>query len=684
MIHIGIDIGGTFTDFAVWQGEPAGYASVSTYKLPSTPPDFAEAVCEGLEHLLQRHAIARDARILIVHGTTVGTNAVITRSGPPMALLTTRGFRDILNLARLRLDKPVDLFNRRAPPLVPRSQVHEIDERVLADGSVDRPIDLSEIGRAVALARAAGIGTIGICFLHAFRTPLHEVAAAEHIGRIAPDMDVVASHEVWPQEAEYERAIVTLLNAYVRRSMSEYIGRIERYLAQHLPNATLLITRSNGGSMSAAEACRQPVHTVLSGPAAGVTAACYLGRALDMPELLTMDMGGTSTDMSLIRAGVATTSTDSRVGDFPLIMPVTAIEALGAGGGSLVWTDGPVLKVGPGSAGAVPGPACYGRGGTEPTLTDAYLVCGYLNPTSLLGGRLALSRELAMRAFAPIAERFAGDALLAAESSIEVATSNMLASVLPYLARLGAQPSDLTLLIYGGAGGIHGPLLASELGIGRIVIPRLPSVFCAFGCLVSELRHDSVRSVHGTRLDHRRLREIFDALRAQADQWLEQQARGALEVRAGYRYQADMRYRGQSFQVAVDLPAETVSRGDMHAVARAFHDEHLRLFGHDDRDAAVEIVDLRLTLVGARRIPLAETPVDREAGPRAARVGARPVRFGRAWAQDTPVLRADRLGAGERVPGPAVFEQDDATVVLPPGFTAQIGRFGDILMTRGA
>jgi N-methylhydantoinase A len=702
MIHIGIDIGGTFTDFAIWKGEAAGYSSVGTHKVPSTPHDFAEAVRTGIEELLRMHSIPGDAPILVTHGTTVSTNAVITRSGPPMALLTTRGFRDILNLARLRLDKPVDLFNRRATPLVPRSHVFEIDERILSDGRVDRPLDLAEIERVLARIRADGIGAIGICFLHAYREPAHERAAAARLRQLAPDVDVVASHEVWPQQSEYERAVLTLLNAYVRRTMDDYLGGIERYLAERLPNATLLVTRSNGGSMSAADARRFPVHTLLSGPAGGVTAACFLGRALDLPDVLTMDMGGTSTDMSLVRNHQAQTSTDSRVGDFPLIMPVTAIEALGAGGGSLVWTDGPVLKVGPGSAGASPGPACYGRGGTAPTLTDAYLLCGYLSPKGLLGGRLPLSPDRAAQAFAPIATRFGGDGLVAAESSIQVATSNMLANVLPFLARLGVNPADLALLIYGGAGGIHGPLLADEVGIDRIVIPRLPSVFCAFGCMVSDLRHDTVRSVHGETVTPELLRVQYTALRREADMWLAQQTRGGLEPKVEYLCGADMRYSGQSFQVKVTFPEDVATAGRIERMAAAFHDEHLRLFGHCDPAAPIEFVDLRLTLVGRLPIPEAREPIRRDAahspggaaapggGAGAGDAGAsgkaaarRNVRFRGRW-HDTPVLRTDTLAIGERIAGPAVFEQEDATIVLPPSFTAEIGRFGDILMTRGA
>lgn len=451
-------------------------------------------------------------------------------------------------------------------------------------------------------------------------------------------LEYFASRQVWPQESEYERATLTLLNAYVRRTMDAYISQIEAFLAERLPRATLLVTRSNGGSMSAADARTYPVHTMLSGPAAGVTAACYLGRALALPDVLTMDMGGTSTDMSLVRDGRATTSTDSRVGDFPLIMPVTAIEALGAGGGSMIWTDGPVLKVGPASAGAVPGPACYGKGGTLPTLTDAYLLAGYLSPTGLLGGRLPLDPARSTQAFRPIAERFDGDVLRAAEGSIRVATSNMLANVLPFLARLGVNPSDLTLVIYGGAGGIHGPLLADEIGIERIVVPRTPSVFCAFGCLVSDLRHDTVRSVHGRPVDAAALERSFGELKAEADAWLAAQTRGRLAVEVDYLHGADMRYVGQSFQIPVAFERSAAVAGNRQAMARTFHAEHQRLFGHSDPAAPVEFVDLRLTLVGRLAVPRADTALDREESGPVPITGSRSVRFADRWSHGTPIV----------------------------------------------
>ena len=676
MLRIGIDIGGTFTDFAVWDGDPAGYTAVQAFKVPSTPPDFAEGVKSGLEAMLADGRLTPDDAALIVHGTTVSTNAVIERSGPPLALLTTAGFKDILNIARLRIDRPVDMFSRRAAPLIPRRMVFEIDERLLGDGSIDRPIDPQQAVAAARDAIAAGAAAIAICFLHAYRNPVHEIAAGKAIRAALPEIDLVLSHEVWPQQQEYERACAALLNAYARRAMSGYLAELDRFLRARLPKARLLVTKSNGGVMGATEATRMPIHTLLSGPAAGVTAAASLGAMLDEPNLLTMDMGGTSTDISLIRNHRAMASHDARVGDFPLMMPVTAIEAIGAGGGSIAWLDGPVLKVGPRSAGAAPGPACYGRGGTLPTVSDAYLLCGYLSGDAPLAGGLFLEPALADRAMQPIAAALKADSVRAAESCIAVATANMLANALPFIARLGVAPAELTLMIFGGAGAIHGPLLADEIGIGRVVIPRVSSVFCAFGCLVSDLLYDLVRTVHGVALDPASVAAGYATMRDEGREWLAEQA---ASVPPAFEHAADVRYAGQSFDVSVPVPAEAAEAGDLDAIAASFHDEHARIYGHAHRGNAIEIMALRVRVRSSLPRPAAQSVV--AAGHTDAPPRHRRARFNGAW-HEAPLHSWTDLPPGWRAPGPAIIEQETATVVVPPAFTVVLGEYGDLVLER--
>ncbi len=680
MIRLGIDIGGTFTDFALWDGSPEGYTAIRSFKLPSTPPRFADAVKEGIEKLIGEGALAGD-EIVIVHGTTVSTNTVIERSGPPLALLTTAGFRDVLNLQRLRLDNPHDIFSERPASLIPRDLVFPIRERLAANGSVLDPIDRDQVVTAAKQATAADVSAIVICFLHSYADPRHELAARDAIRAAGIDIDVVLSHEVWAQQGEYERAVAAVLNAYVKRTTGAYIAELETFLSERLPAARLLITRSNGGVMAAAESRHFPVHTLLSGPAAGVTAAKFLGGFVGADRILTMDMGGTSTDLSLIWRGRPSVTTQAMVGDFPLMMPVTGIEAMGAGGGSIAHIDGTVLAVGPRSAGARPGPACYGKGGTQPTLSDAYLLCGMLDPDLFLGGAMRLRRDLAEAAMKPIADFLGRDVEAAAEACIAVATSNMVASVLPYLARVGVDPQDLSLLLYGGAGAVHGPLLAEEIGIERLIVPRIPSVFCALGGVVSDLVHDVAKSVRGRALGMAELRNIYAQLSDEARAWLAQQVAPELIEDVVIEHFAEMRYRGQFFVVDVALPQDAFDAPDLRPAEEAFHAEHARIYNHRSA-AAVEFVALRVRIAGRMPNPAANPLGPEGDGAGDAHIGRRAIRLrGRSYA-DTPVLDRRRLQSGSQVKGPAIIEQADATVLVPPSFSASVGAYGDLLLAK--
>jgi len=679
MLRIGVDIGGTFTDFAIWKHEGDGYVAIGSRKTPTSRPNFATAVTQGIDGIVSLLGLSRDEPLLVVHGTTVSTNAVIERSEPPIALITTAGFRDILGIARLRLDKPVDLFNRRTVPLVPRERVFTIKERTLADGTIDIPLDETELVEAIGSACQLGATAIAICFLHAHKNDANERRALQAAKRQFPDLEIMASHEVWPEQSEYERAMLTLLNVYVKGLMGGYLSEIDDFLQRNFTEAKLYITKSNGGVMSAAEARRLPIHTLLSGPAAGVTAAQTLGRYLGFDRILTLDMGGTSTDVSLIDGGRPMITGQAEVGDFPLLMPVTAVEAMGAGGGSIIWLDGGILKVGPRSAGSRPGPACYGLGGTEPTLSDAYLLTNCLSTRGLLGGQIALDRDLAEAAFAPLAEALGMDVVMLAESAMDVATSNMLAKITPFLARLGVDATDLTLMIFGGAGGVHGPILADEIGIRRIIVPRLPSVFCAFGGLVSDLVHDAVRSVNGVALTADRLRHIYAELVSEGRAWLDRQSHDGQVRDVDHLMQADMRYAAQSFTIQVDLSPHAA--GAMEAVTAAFHAEHERLFGHATVTAPIAIDTLRVRTIGRQAKP---PPIALPAGETTvAPVEFRRLRFGRYWIEDVPIFDWIGLSPGWSVTGPCIIQQDLATVLIPPAYTARVGALGDLELSRG-
>lgn len=683
MIRIGIDIGGTFTDFAVWRGSGEGYTSIESFKVLSTPPTFGDAVIEGMETLLGRIEVGPDEPVIILHGTTVSTNAVIERVGPPIALLTTAGFKDILNIQRLRVKNPTNLFGQRPLALIPRQRVYEIAGRIGPDGAVEQELDAQAIRAAVDSAVAEGVSSIIISFLHSYRNASHEITARDIVLAHNPAVDVTLSSEIWPEQGEYERTAVAALNGFVKRRTDAYLSQVEQYVSRRLPQARLFITKSNGGAMSVGEARRFPVHTLLSGPASGVTATCYLAAAMDVPNVLTMDMGGTSTDLSLIREAMPTVSNEAEVGDFPLMMPVTGIEAIGAGGGSIASVDGLTLTVGPESAGSRPGPACYGRGGTRPTLSDAYLLCGFLDPRAFLHGRMTLNRDLSVQAMQPIADRLQVSLEAAAQACIDVATSNMVAHTLPYLARHGVAARDLALVLYGGAGAVHGTFLAEEVGIDTVIVPRIPSVFCAFGGLVSNLVSDSVRSLRGEDLKGGRLRELYSELETESLAWLHRQLPAAWLIGHAFHHVAEMRYSGQSFEVRVTIPGDVVRGGETAAFERAFHEEHLRLYSHSDPGAGVEFVTARVRITGSIASPQARPqPGASGAGGGAVPCGTRALYLrGTSYPKASVYSRQD-LPVGSKLAGPAIVEQGDATILIPAEFTAQVGPMGDLILKR--
>ncbi len=679
MLRVGIDIGGTFTDFIAWQDD-GGAGRLRSFKVPSTPPNYEEGFIAGLTQVLAAFEGVGQDDIMIMHGTTISTNTVIERSAEPVALLTTRGFRDILNIQRLRLRNPTNLFEQRAEPLVPRELVFEIDERLNFDGSVRRAIDPAEVVAAAREAFARGAGGIAVAFYHSYRNPAHEEAARAALAEAFPDLHPSLSSEIWPQIGEYERAMAAVLNAYVQPKMSRYVSVIESWLAENLPRARLYITRSNGGAMSIDEARRFPVQTLLSGPASGVTAALALSERMGgSAQYLTFDMGGTSTDVSLVRGSRPLVSTTSEVGDFPVSMPVTDIEAIGAGGGSIIGIDKGVLRVGPQSAGARPGPAAFGRGGTLPTVSDAYVLSGYLDPENFLGGRMKLDVAAAERAMKPIAEALGTSVSDAAEAALNVASSNMIARVMPYMARNGVDPEDLTLIAFGGAGSLHAPLLAVEMGIRHVLIPPTPAVFCASGGLVARLVNDMVLTVHGQKVDGTLLNAGFADLRRRGQDWLAAQADPSMIVSTGFDSFVEARYVGQSFQIQVEVPPAALA-GDIEALKAAFHAEHERRYSHADPGQPVEFLQLRLRISG----DLPHPAMVRTSGAGDAAValtGARDIRLGGR------VLRADvydrrRLTAGARVRGPAIVEQEDTTILVPDAFTAVVNGYDDLVISK--
>jgi N-methylhydantoinase A len=676
MPWLGIDVGGTFTDVVLYD-EDRGALTLG--KSPTNPLDPTTGILDALTPL----ALDLAATSRIVHGTTIGTNAILERAGARVWMLTTRGFRDTLEIARTNRTVLYDIRALKPASPVPRSRVVEVDERILADGTVRQDLRDGDLRDVLGGVRAAAGGADGVAlvvgFLHSYANPTHERRAAAMAHEMLPGWFVCSSAEVLPEMREYERFSTAALNAYIGPKVGGYLSRLGQALAGHGYTGRVYITTSSGGIMSSDLAARFPVHTVLSGPAGGVAAAVSLGRRIGCPNLITYDMGGTSTDVCLVENLEPSLTTEQHIAGLPNRTPQIEINSIGAGGGSIAWLDAAgALRVGPRSAGAIPGPACYARGGTEPTITDANIVLRRVAPEVPLAGVVKLNEELARRALGSLLGRVAGisgeEAL--AEGIIRIAVARMVSAIKEISIAKGHDPRDFVLVAYGGAGPMHAAFVAEELDIPRVIIAPAPGNFSAFGALISDLRRDYVR----TRLTPTRggtmteIEHVFDELQREAREDLGMA--GISPERMSFSRTLGMRYVGQSWELLVKMPA---GADTMDTLETVFRQAHQRRYGHAT-DGPTEIVNVRLTAIGAIPKPLFSSWAA------AATVGAaqptvRQVVFG-GERMPTSVYRRDRLSGTVSFEGPAIVEEMGATTVIPPGWMAAGGLSGEITLTR--
>ena len=676
MYRIGIDVGGTFTDLvAVDEGGAVTFA-----KSASTPADPSVGVMDGIDLLAA--AIGTDARGLlaatdrIVHGTTVATNALLERKGARVGMLTTAGHRDVIEMREGLKD---DRYNLRMPPpvpLVPRALRLDVEERIRFDGRVTRRLDPASLAAAARRLGAAKVDSVAVCFLHAYRDPRHERAARRVIERTLPGAYITLSSEVLPQIKEYERFGTTVVNAYVGPALGTYLGALRRRLAAAGHEGDVLIMQSHGGVAGIADSIRLAAGAVLSGPAGGVAAARYASRLIEAPELIGFDMGGTSTDIALLEGGEPQLTGDKSVGGSRVALPSIDIHTLGAGGGSIAHVDaGSILHVGPESAGAVPGPACYGRGGEAATVTDANVVLGYLDPDNFLGGRTRLDAEAARRAVERVARALGTSALSAAEGIHRVVNTNMAEGIRLVSVRRGADPRRFALLSFGGAAGLHVTEVAGMLEIGRVVVPRAAAVLSAWGMLATHLRHEMVRTYGGPIIDgagvrgHARaaagLQKLFREMETEGRKRLGPRFGGEVEIRRS----VDMRYGEQVFEIQVPLDGVDPAGPDLIAkVTERFHRRHEELYTYSAPGQDVVLVNARVAVVGVLpRLP-AEPALPSASAPAAAR--SRRVHLG-GWT-DVPVYDLDLLRPGHDMKGPAIFESDTTTVLIREGERALV------------
>ena len=671
MLWLGIDVGGTFTDLVLYD-EATGRVALA--KTPSTPHDHAEGMLAGISKLAPETLLARVARI--AHGTTIATNTVLERSGAPTAVLVTRGFRDVLQVGRGNRVVLYDIKATRPPFLVPRSLCLEVDERTLFDGTVRRAVDPEAIATLVDVLRTRGIEAVAVCYLHAYANDGNERATKEAIRKAAPELVVSTSSEVLPEYREYERFTTTVLNVYVAPRVGRYLRSLESRLAEQSYRKDVAIMTSNGGTMSVATTSEFPVHTMLSGPAAGVIGAAFVGAAGGYRDLITYDMGGTSTDVCLVEDGRFAMTTEGHIGTLPNKVLQIDINSIGAGGGSVAWVGGGgFLNVGPRSAGAVPGPAAYGRGGSEPTVTDANVVLGRLGTATPLAGQIRLDADRAGATIERLGAALGLDPVRMADGVLKLAVAKMTGAIKEVSVMRGHDPRAFVLFAYGGAGPMHAAFIAQELGMTRVVVPPLPGNFSAFGLLVADVRHDYVRTrlTALADLDLAELTRTFAELRDEAVVRLLADGFGEGQIR--FEARLDMRYVGQAFELSVPFGDALTSIAD---VERAFHRAHEARYSHAVEDP-VEIVCFRLSAYGV--VPKPRLP-GRPAGggaPEAARIGARDVAFDGVFTS-TPVFARDRLVTEAAVTGPALVEEPGTTTVVPPGFRAWPDAHGNLVL----
>jgi N-methylhydantoinase A len=683
---IGVDIGGTFTDLVLRDGTGRCFAR----KVPSTPDRPEAAVIAGIGEILAAAGLAAADVTEVLHGTTVGSNTLLQKVGARTGLLTTRGFRDVLEIGRLRTPDMFDLTWDKPLPLVPRRLRREIDERIDARGDVLKPLD---VGQAVDIARelvAAGVESLAICFINSYRNPAHEIAAERAIRAALPELPVTTSVSVLPEQREYERTSTAVVNAYVQPGLAGYLKRLRQALGGIGITAPLSVANSNGGLAAAVTAETKPVFFISSGRSAGVVGAARLGEVTGNGDLIVFDMGGTTASASLVQGGEVTRTTEYefrdgistpsrfiKAGGYMMSVPTIDVAEVGSGAGSIAWLDaGGLLHVGPVSAGAAPGPACYRRGGTRPTVTDANVALGLL-PERLAGGALALDRDAARTAIArEIAEPLGIDVDAAACGIREVVNANMTRAIRAVTVERGVDPRDFTLLAFGGSGPLHGCDVAAALGIPRVLFPRMPGVFTAMGMLTGDIERFFIRPCPGriAAFDAERAAAIVAEMRAEALRTMAEE--GFAPERTEITVTLDLRFVGQDSAIAVPLPDRFA--GDPRDLLRNdFLDRYRKLYHYASSDE-VESTSIRLLARGLRQGKLDFTRLDLGAARPAGSGGSRPARFSRngGWLT-APVIARDAVAG--RLTGPLLIESDDSTVVIPPGVAVAADRHGNLV-----
>ena len=673
--RVGVDIGGTFTDFCAFNDVTN---EIHTLKVLSSPDKPGSEVIDGIKALGDRYGVSASDVVYFTHGTTVGVNTVIQRKGIRLGLLVTRNFTDVLELARLKMPDMYSLLSVRPEALVTKDRIFEISERIRADGSIEQEVDFATVERALADVQAADCEGVVIALINSYRNSHNEQAVKAMIQRLSPGFPVFCSTDVWPIIREYERTVTAVIHGYVQPRVSQYLESLQQALLDVKVNAIPQVTKSNGGVMSAELGRTACAQMILSGTAAGVIGASHVSKLSGHPNTMSLDVGGTSADVAFIRDGQPQFGIGEVIGEFPIFIPSVAVTSIGAGGGSIAWVDDlGILRVGPESAGSKPGPACYGNGGERATITDAFVVLGYIGQFDLGYSAIEIDVTKARSAVDNLAEKIGKETEETAQAIVDIAVSGMYMEISKLISRYAVDPREYALQAFGGAGPMMACFVARELGMQTIIIPTTPGVLSALGGLIADIKNDFIKTVFVELggAETTVIQEEYKSLEARALEWLREEQ--AYEGDYQLIYSADMRYRGQAFEIEAILSAKDVASGDVTAMAEAFHREHELVYEHCDRDAAVQIVNLRLVIVGMSPKPVfpARNLTVQPATPeRSVEV------FTGGRLTSVSLFRREQLHPGFTFDGPAIVVQSDCTSCIPEGLSGNVDAYGNLVL----
>ncbi|MEW5920252.1 MAG: hydantoinase/oxoprolinase family protein [Bacillota bacterium] len=684
-MRIGIDVGGTFTDIVAIDDVTGQFHYAKTL---TTYPNLWEGVLEGIARILDKTGWTMDQVNYIVHGTTIGTNALIEKKGAKTGLITTEGFMDVLEIGRVQRPNEAlyDFFIDNPLPLVPRYLRKGVPERVNAEGEVLLPLDEEKVREVLQYFKEQNVESVAVCLLFAFQNPAHERRIAEICAEVFPEAYISLSSEIAPEFREFERSSTTVINAYLQPVMKRYISQLTKELEKKYGKIDLRIMQASGGTITAEAAEKFAINTVNSGPAGGVLAGSFIGNITERKKLISVDMGGTSFDIGLIDGGIPKITSEAKFDGYPIKIPVIDIDAIGAGGGSIAWIDkGGALNVGPQSAGAAPGPSCYGKGGRLPAVTDANLVLGRLNEEYFLGGEMSLRKDLAYQAIKEhVADPLGMSVEEAAAGIIRIINAKMSKGISVNSVEKGSDVREFTLVAFGGAGPLHAVELAVELEMQAVVVPPICGGFSAVGLLVSDVRYDFVQTMirSSDDIDLGQLNEIYKELEQKGIAQLTAERFNLQDMELVWS--VDLRYEGQSYELNVPVDrGENLGKKDVEKIIERFHALHEKLYAYSSQEEEVQFVNLRVTAIG--KTPPVEFKTESLTGKNGAEglKGSRPVYFEGHGFIDTPIYERDRLLSGSRFTGPAVVEETISSTLVTPGASCYVDEFGNLILTWG-